>query len=264
MRSKLFIFIAIMAIGAGLFGVFFQNKTLPTIENKITEAPQVFYKIYRISQPKVTQGQVVKMSDFEIVSLQEVEANKLGINSDALFEYEPGSVYRNDMLQDQTVYPSNLIPPSSPEYIDLIISKNNVPYPVKVSPDSIVGGIISAGTHVDVLALTGVGGFDSELSERKKQTISLTAVLTNIKVLKVEKREIKSGSANKNQLENYLILELDRKQVAVLTIAKKISQIEIHKSIGNYKPSEIQADSGDVLPDFKAIKELRAANIVVN
>ncbi|MFA0412219.1 Flp pilus assembly protein CpaB [Vibrio renipiscarius] len=266
MRSKLFIFIAMMAIGVGVFGLLSPNESTAVVaEVKTVEKPAVLYKIYRIAKSQVKKGQVVNPSDLEIVTISESEAHSLGFDDDALFDYESGSVYKRDFFKGDIFNLSYIAEPSSPEYIDTVISKNNVPYPVKVSLDSIIGGVISSGDNIDILALTGDFAINSELSPQNKEQISLTPILTNIRVLKVEQdAPFISRSGNSEQMENYLIVELDRKQVALLTIAKKIAQIEVHKSIGNYLPNEIQANSGDVLPDFKAIKELRASEIVVN
>ncbi|MGF1911510.1 Flp pilus assembly protein CpaB [Vibrio kasasachensis] len=263
MRSKVLMIVAIVAILAGLFGLYFaKGESVPTAI--IEEPADVIIKAYVLSKNRAFKSDTVDRSDFKIVNLSEKEANKQGLNSDVLFDFEPGSVYKKSIQKGKYVFVDDIVQPSEPNYIEFIIADDHVPYPIQVSPSAVVGGVIGAGAYIDVLALTGQKNKDSELGREKKEQVSISPVLTNIKVLKVEinKEDSNFGAAAVGQ--SYLILELDRKQVAILTIAKTISTIEVHKTVGNYPISELQANAGDVLPDFKAIKELRAEKIVVN
>ncbi|EGU38677.1 Flp pilus assembly protein CpaB [Vibrio scophthalmi] len=264
MRSKILMLIALVAIAAGIFGLLL-SKSEPTPEIKVAEQiPEIFFKSYVLANGNVTKGGQVNRADFKIVKLSENEANQKGFDQDALFDFEHGSIYRTDLTEGQTVFASDVVQPSQPNYIELTLAKDHVPYPIEVSPSAIVGGVINIGSYVDILALTGHQNPDPESEKQKKKQVSINPVLTNVKVLKISVENIDSGFGQGEIEQNYLILELDRKQVAVLTIAKNISAIEVHKSIGNYSLTELEANAGDVLPDFKAIKELRAEQIVVN
>ncbi|WP_434999425.1 Flp pilus assembly protein CpaB [Vibrio scophthalmi] len=264
MRSKILMLIAFVAIAVGVFGLFFsKSEPIPTV--KVTEeAPEIFFKSYVLAKNGVAKGDEVKRSDFKIVKLSEREANNKGFNKNTLFEFEPGSVYKTDLSSGQNVFSTDVIQPSQSNYIEFILAKDHVPYPIEVSPSAIVGGVINIGSYVDILALTGHQNPDPESEKQKKKQVSINPVLTNVKVLKISVENIDTGFGQGEIEQNYLILELDRKQVAVLTIAKNISAIEVHKSIGNYSLTELEANAGDVLPDFKAIKELRAEKIIVN
>ncbi|OLQ86344.1 Flp pilus assembly protein CpaB [Vibrio panuliri] len=265
MRSKIILLVAVIAIAGGLFGVFFSN-TEPSVADmpqEVAAEKAVYYKSFVLAKERVSKGQVIHNSDFKIVKLSESEANAVGLDDDEVFEYAPGSIYMHDMQQGQTVYFRDIVQPSDSEYVNLIIDKNHVPFPIKVSPTSIVGGVINPGSNVDILALTGDGKADNEFGATRKENISISPVLVNVKVLKVEVKQVESPYSNNMLDESYLILELNRKQVAILTIAQTISTIEVHKSVGNYPLTELQANAGDVLPDFKAIKELRANKVAV-
>lgn len=264
MRSKMLMLIAFVAIAAGVFGLLL-SKSEPMPEIKVAEqAPEIFFKSYVLANGNVTKGEQVNRADFKIVKLSENEANQKGFDQDALFDFEHGSIYRTDLTEGQSVFATDVIQPSQPNYIEFILAKGHVPYPIEVSPSAIVGGVINIGSYVDILALTGKQNTDPESEKKKQKQVSISPVLTNVKVLKITVENIDSGFGQGEIEQSYLILELDRKQVAVLTIAKNISAIEVHKSIGNYSLTELEANAGDVLPDFKAIKELRAEQVVVN
>lgn len=78
-------------------------------------------------------------------------------------------------------------------------------------------------------------------------------------------KQLIPGSRNETgTTEVNLILELTRKQVATLTVAKRISEIEVHKSIGEYQKADLHADAGDVLSNFKSVVEYRAESVTIN
>lgn len=264
MRSKIIMAVAIVAIVAGLFGLFFPKQNVQPVAATPEEKAPVFFKTYVLAQDTVKKGQQVKRTDFSIVKISEEEANSFGFDSDMLFEFESGSVYARDIGQGEHIFVDNLVQPSQDNYIDFIIKPDHVPFAIEVSPSSIVGGVIGNGSYIDILALTGQDSSSNELGNFRREQVSINPVLTHIKVLKVEQPKAELALNNDQIKPSYLILELNRKQVAVLTVAKTISKIEVHKAVGHYSVNELQANAGDVLPDFKAIKELRAEKIAVN
>ncbi|ROV57778.1 Flp pilus assembly protein CpaB [Vibrio ponticus] len=267
MRSKLLLVVAFIAIGIGVAGVFWSQEEPAPQPVKVEEEPveeEVLVKAYVINGTSVAKGQSVHRSDFKVITLTESQANERGLVEDELFEFANGSVYLNDMKENQLVFFSDIIQPTDSEYVNLVINKKYVPYPIKVSPTSIIGGVINPGSYVDVLALTGAEKRIGELSSNKREKVSLSPILTNVKVLKVEVSQSESPYESEMISRNYLVLELDRKQVAILKVAENVSQIEIHKSVGDYPVTELTADAGDVLPNFKAIKEMRAEKVAIN
>ncbi|SHO56522.1 Flp pilus assembly protein CpaB [Vibrio quintilis] len=261
MRSKLLMIMALIAIGAGLTGIFFtgENQQVPVSVEKTQPRP-VFFKVYRVGNHHLKQGDQVRRNDLEIVSLSESEAGKQGIDGDSLFTPDKHAVYRNDYSPGDLVLRSDIVMPDDPEFIDLMIASDCVPYAVAVAPESVVGGIIRAGSYVDVLALTGVSDNKLELDHFSEREITISPVLSHIRVLKIEPGERDIGA---DQIRDHLILELTRKQVARLTIAKQVAKLEVYKSAGVTSAKDLRANAGDVLPDFKAVKELRANRIVV-
>ncbi|MGR5166219.1 Flp pilus assembly protein CpaB [Vibrio astriarenae] len=259
MRTKVLMLLAFIAISVGLYGVLNppKSESISKIQNLVEDKP-VFYNIY-FTNENVVFGDIVSRKDFEIRTLSQEEAGKLGVSSDIVLNIPAGSVYRKELDAGSLVMQEDVLLPDEPGYVDAIIKPNHVPYAVKVNPETVVGGLIDSGTIIDVLAIT-------QPSEGYGNTqISIEPILTGIKVLQV-KKEQQTNNPSKGatpSTNNHLILELTRKQVAQLTVAKKIAQIEVHKSIGDYSLNDLSANAGDVLPNFKAIKEFRANQVTV-
>jgi pilus assembly protein CpaB len=91
------------------------------------------------------------------------------------------------------------------------------------------------------------------------ESININPVLVAIKVLKVEQNE----RFLEQEAKVNLILELTRKQVAKLSIAKSIATLEVHKSVGPEQAALLHANSGDVLPEYRAIVEYRAGSVAI-
>ncbi|MGR5411217.1 Flp pilus assembly protein CpaB [Vibrio astriarenae] len=259
MRTKILMLIAFLAISFGIYGVLNPPKTknIPTI-NSLVENTSVFYSTYFLND-SASFGQIISNRDLEIRRLSKEEAEKIGVSSDIILTIPPGSVYRENLDAGSLVTQSHVLMPNETGYVDAIIKPHHVPFAVKVNPETVVGGLIESGTKIDVLAIT-------QPSEGYGNTqISIEPILTGIRVLQVKKEQQTNNQSTgaTQSTNNHLILELTRKQVAQLTVAKKIAQIEVHKSIGDYSLNDLSANAGDVLPNFKAIKEFRANQVTV-
>lgn len=265
MKSKIIILVAAVAILIGLYGVV---GSLPS--SNVVDTPLIAedkYKVWRVNQ-NVIKGQLVERSQFSIEMMPESQAHGIGIADDIDIEFEPGAVYKNDHDAQSVAFPEWIIQPNDDGYVELVIQPQRVPYAISVDPKSVVGGVISNGSTVDILALSTPGTTASievgSGQSTRSRTISITPILIAVKVLQVKKTLVEETRTSAAATEVDLILELTRKQVAKLTVAKRISELEVHKSIGEYKASDLQADAGDVLADFKSITEFRASEAQIN
>lgn len=106
----------------------------------------------------------------------------------------------------------------------------------------------------------------SDLRNRAvKSPVYIKPVITGVKVLQVRtsKGDAKTPFNKANDENATLILELTRKEAVTLTVAENIADIEVHKSIGKYDASDLQADSGDILQGFKSVTEYRADETLI-
>ncbi|RBW66584.1 Flp pilus assembly protein CpaB [Vibrionales bacterium C3R12] len=262
MKNKIIIIIAAVAILIGLFGLAGSLSAPETDTVQAEVVPEIKIKIWRLRHD-VELGQKVQRNDFSIELIPESEAHTHGISEDIELNFEVGSVYNSARKAHSITDQNWIVQPNDDGYVELIIQPQRVPYAISVDPKSVVGGVITNGTVVDILALSIPGSVASvevgAAQSARTRTISITPILIAVKVLQVKKTVVEATHNAVTQTEVDLILELTRKQVAKLTVAKRISELEVHKSIGKYKASDLQADAGDVLADFKSITEFRAS-----
>ncbi|NLS13779.1 Flp pilus assembly protein CpaB [Vibrio sp. SM6] len=266
MKKVLLLFIAGGAIIFGLYGLALNLTTLSKSPETVATPKEPQIQIWQYSQP-VSVGQKVSRSHVKLVRLFESEANQYGVAENMEFQFEPGAVYREAAQAGDIAFSELRINPSDDGYVDLVVADNRVPYAIRVQPESIVGGLITHGSLVDVLSLSLPAEYSLDVSETQasaKRDMFVTPVLTGVSVLQVNKNVIDGVRGGNPTTEVNLILELTRKQVATLTVAKRISELEVHKSIGQYQQTDLHADAGDVLSNFKSIVEFRAGEITIN
>lgn len=265
MSSKLIFFVAFFAIAVGLYGL--SDKLLQseptTITKSIEPAPENKIRIWTTKEA-LTVGESITHSTLSTTMIPESEANELGIVDDVVINYVPGAVSRLHLEKGEMITADMIATPDQDGYVDFIIEKNRVPYAIEVENTSVVGGVITHGTRIDILALvTSELSSEVETTVASSKNVSLTPILMDIKVLQV-KTTNPEDAQGESVLQNVnLILELTRKQVATLTIAKRIAELEVHKSAGIDSAKDLSANAGDVLPEFKAIKEYRAGEVSV-
>lgn len=268
MKKVLVLTLAVIAILFGLYGLAgnLASNSDGQVAGPRAESEQKTLVVWQLAQA-VDKSQRVERSHFKVARLPESEANSLGVLTDMKLEVPTGAVYRRDLTRGDVAFKELMITPDSDDYLDLVISANRVPYAIKVSPASVVGGVINHGSNIDILALSLPSSNSMEtmdVSESRKRNMYVTPVLTNVKVLKVDKKELPERRGEAPMIEVNLVLELTRKQVAMLTVAQRISELEVHKSIGEYQKSDLHADAGDVLSNFKSIVEYRADAVTIN
>lgn len=271
MKSKLILSLAIGLIIIGLYGIAGSLSSPPNNApdtNRVNDiVPVVKIKTWWLKED-VQRGAMVKRRDFEVQYIVQTEANKQGIDRDVNINFTSGAVYRQNQLKGVLFFSEMMVSPQDNGYIDVVLTPGQVPYVLSVPAESVVGGAINNSSRVDLVALTlPQSRMSIEVGAAASKTarmIGVTPVMINIKVIKVieqkftDHRELETSAGDVD-----IVLELTRKQVAKLTVAKRIAEIEVHKSIGDYSPADLKADAGDVLPDFKSVTEMRANDVVI-
>lgn len=262
MKNKIIIATAFLLILFGLYGLAGSlSQSDETTEVAKVEEAKVKTWVLKSS---VSKGDFVKQDLLKIRYIPESEALEYGVSEDVELDNVIGSVFRSSMPANQMLYNADIINPEDDGYIHYVIAANRVPYAIEVSPSDVIGGVISHGSMIDVVALSLP---DSELASNNslRRTMSITPVLIGVKALQIKKPiSTQSDDVDNSDIQKVsVILELTRKQVAKLTVAKRISELEVHKSIGQYAPEDLQADAGDVLADFRSITEFRAGESAI-
>lgn len=256
MSIKILVPIALVAIGAGLYGVSQQYLNSPNdVNDPAPNNVELNLVNVLVLNESIERGQLLSN---ELFSIKQISEKRFAASPAKLAPEIPnGAVAKRAISADTWLQQDMFVTPDQNGYIEATVAKDMVPYPIVIGRESIVGGVIDNGTRVDVIALSSqqqnlaieneVDGF---------QTVSVSPILLAVKVLKVENLE--SEEVGQEQLSGVVIvLELSRRQVATLSIAKNIAQLEIHKSIGAEHAEQLQANSGDVLPEYRAIVEYR-------
>ncbi|EKO3616479.1 Flp pilus assembly protein CpaB [Vibrio metschnikovii] len=273
MNSKLLIGLALLAILAGGYGLFASSPApapvvvqAPPAEVKTVVAPPVKTTQIWLARTALQPGQIVTRADLELRRIPEPEALALGVDADIKLEFVTNLRAAHTIQAGDVVWPESLLAPNHAGYMDLILTPNYVPFSIQVSEQSIIGGVIRPGSLVDILALSSLKqNLANDATVRSFETVSLTPILMGVKVLQVDTPNQTNSSRGEviGPAQANVIVELTRKQVATLTIARHIAQLEIHLSTGNSSASELSANAGDVLTDYKAIQEFRAGAATV-
>ena len=267
MKTKLIIALATLAIVFGLYGLAGRLQADAPVEADQVVVQENKIKVWFVDRA-VQRGETLKRHDLQLKTLTESAANQLGITADVDLKFVEGAVYNRVIAAQHALFPEDIVAPQDLGFIELVINKNRVPFAIKVGSSDIIGGLITYGSYIDILALSSGGSTLSANVEEgagsSLKSISIEPVLMGIKVLQVQHPALDMVSLDKKPQGIDLILELTQKQVATLTIAKRIAELQVHKSIGHFKASDLSANVGDVFADYKAIKEFRADTITIN
>lgn len=262
MKNKVIILLASISILVGSYGL--SIILTPKSKDVAHVEPIRYIKLWELKESAKAK-QVLTREQLSVIRLEEKEANELGYVDDVPLSIVPGMLFRDNMPQGTLVTADDFIRPNDVDYVDFIIAEGRMPYRLTVAAGNIVGSSIQSGDLIDILAFTGLNQDDSYqeiamASKPVKRAISVTPIFAAIKVLRVES-EIETDDGQPQTTT--FILEMDRKQAVTLTLAKRITTLEIQKSIGDFNMSEYQADAGDILNDFDSIVELRADNTTI-
>ncbi|MFA1562335.1 Flp pilus assembly protein CpaB [Aliivibrio fischeri] len=254
MKIKIIVAFALLAIGFGFYGLiknsYFKEEVV------LHKKEVVFINVWYLKE-NIKKGERLNRHQLAMKKIPEPQALKAGIAENYTLTFEDNPVYKKDLNKGEYVLDNDIISSKQDGYIDFIISKDAVPYPIVIEDKSIIGGVINDGDYIDILALTSKN--TDRRSVNSDQFVSISPVLNNIKILMVKRVTEKETG---NEITT-LILELMRNQTVKLMVAERISEIEIYKSVGKYDASELHADAGDILDDFNAITEFRGSKVTI-
>lgn len=258
MRQRIIFLVAFVSIAIGLFGIsesYFTQEIEVTKVEAVPEEKKV--SVWLVKEP-LKRGEQLTVDKVYKKQIFESQARKVGIYQDVNIDIRPGDIVNQNFVKDDLLDQSHIVNSTSPEYIDLILKEGMVPYPFETNIATVYGGVIDAGDYIDVISLTSL---EQNFAETERvdsyRSVSVSPLLTAVRILAVESLE---ASVDKKQVT--LVLELSRSDIAKMVIAKRISQLEVHKS--GFGASVHQADTGDILPDFFSVTELRGTKRIIN
>ncbi len=257
MGQKVILLVAFLAIGVGVYGLtgnLFKQPMPPPERVEIEQSPRIEQVLVWAFTRDIDTKEVVSVQDVERLQVPENDAirNQWLLASEPKPAIEPGSVVRSSLNAGQPFKSSLVVAPNSPEFIDLIITPGYIPYSYLANTEAVYGGLIKVGDFVDIVSLTSL---KQNLAHGEVMTdfrgVTVNPLLIRRRVLQVEAPTLEG----KARTEVNVVLELTKEDVAKMVIAKRIGLLELHKSMS--ADSQHHADTGDVLPDFFSVTELR-------
>jgi len=260
MNSKIILGLAFVAISVGLYGV---TNATPAKESQI-EPPvtnEVTFKVWRLKHD-VVKGTKLSRTDFIVEHLPQAKAALLGIDSDIDLDWDKPEFAARDLIMGEVASEDVLTSPGDKDYLQTVIKPGFVPYNVTVPGKDVIGGTINVGDSVDISVLsTPKENLSTDQDVDDIQHLTMTPLLGQITVLDMVSTE-KSVSKLTSQTETNmtLILQVTNQQLAKLTVAQRISEITLHRSLGEEYSDDLEANSADIIPtngSNEGIREFR-------
>ena len=162
------------------------------------------------------------------------------------FILRDGTLAGMDIDQGSIVAENQLLVPGQSGYVELLLGKDMVPYPINIDDSAGLTRLLTPGDIVDVVLIASP---DQNLAASPNlssfQKLSVTPLLHNRRVL-----EIKPGSGNNKTV----VVSLTKKEVTHMMIARRIGLLDVYKSTETILPG---VRVSDVLSDFTTVTELR-------
>lgn len=263
MKQRLTHLIAILALGFGVYGIFnemFATPPEPTAPVAHVEAPENKVRVWRVAS-SVKRGDNFSPNVLQAEILPESEVGYALID----LPYSKGAVYRHRVKQGELLSPDDLITPDDPDYIDAIIKLGMTPFPLAIEQRHIIAAGVKAGDFIDILSLTSLSQNMAQrdsVESPRAANIDVKPLLNQVRVLAVQGKtyddqELAHYGADEASTLVTLVLEIPHQFISKMTLARRLSALEIYKSRQQmYLP---EAQTKDILPGYQGIVELRGS-----
>ncbi|MCL6268528.1 Flp pilus assembly protein CpaB [Sansalvadorimonas sp. 2012CJ34-2] len=227
-------------------------------ENVEMQTQKEQFLSWRVKQT-VQVGEEITSERLLPVIIDQIEAQKYGVTSKERFTLVKGSLAASPMKAGSIVTENQVVQPDHPNYIDLLIKPGMIPYPLEFKGSNGYPLILSPGDKVDVVMISSLNqNLAMKDAVDQFEGLSVAPLLKARKVLRV-------GPDGKGmtgeEASTIIVLELTRKELSQLMLAKRMGVLDIHKTTDGTLP---QIRAGDVLPDFSSVTELRGIEKIVN
>ncbi|MDD1781732.1 Flp pilus assembly protein CpaB [Enterovibrio sp. ZSDZ35] len=259
MSQRLFFFIAVLTIIIGLLGltgVFTFNQT--TVEDTSTPT----FQVAQLQSP-MKKGELLKRNNVRYFNVSEQEALEKGITHNTTLKIVSGTIATQDLSNTVFLSQSDFITPNDKGYIEAAIKTGMTPYSFRLKSRDFLGSGVAVGDYIDVLVLTSdeqnIGETGRVSAIQSFRTLSVSPLLHRVKILAIEEED------DSRDLSLPITIELAREQIGKMVIARRIGVIEVIKSLNQSETGAgLNADTHDVLPNFKSVTEIRGQNKAYN
>lgn len=248
MNSKIILGLAVVAISIGLYGVVMEETPAPPVVNVQPTQAETKLLAWQTTR-EIARGEQVTRQDFQAVYFTREQAGLHGLVSDTHLDWQTKKYAKQTFQEGEVVTAESLTSPGSADYLTTVIEPGFVPFNVTVPGVDVIGGTISVGDLVDISVLSApTQNLSKEKTVDDIQHLTMTPLLAQVPVLNMITRERSVSTLSSEKVsEVTLVLQVTNRQVAQLTVAKRIAEIELHKSIGKEYSDDLKADSSDVI-----------------
>ncbi len=252
MDRRVLLLAAVVLTGGGLYGFLNSQNEASESELIVAEAETVTedQQPVWVAAVPLKKGELITAKKLKLSSIPESEAELLGLVSEEPLKLVKGSLAGEGIAADSVITEELLVTPDEEGYVALTLKPGMVPYPIELPEGSAYHLILSAGDRVDVVLISSL---DENLANTDDvdsfDALSVAPLLKSRRILKVNTSD---GLAGKTKVD--MVLELSRREVSQILLARRVGVLDIYKSTREQLP---QVRSGDVLPDFSPVRELR-------
>ncbi|MGF1691808.1 Flp pilus assembly protein CpaB [Photobacterium kagoshimensis] len=261
MKQRITYLFALLALGVGLYGVFtelFKPEQQVTVQQQAPVEKKV--KVW-LATADIKKGQNFTTDEL---------ASEMRLERDADFAlldlpYNQGAVFRHNVKLGEMLTQEDLITPDQPDYIDTIISAGMTPFPLAVEQRHIIAAGVQAGDYIDILALTSLQqnmSSSDRVESPRAANIDVKPLLNRIRVLAVQGKtyddqDLVNYGADEASTLVTLVLEIPHRFISKMTLARRLSALEIYKSKAASRIPNAQTK--DILPGYQGIVEMRGS-----
>lgn len=271
MNHRTLFFLSITVIAVGIIGIFIQRNQTPS-NTPVVNVISTDKKIITIAEAtrELRPFDVLEAKDYII---RTVEAPKEGNDGRDLSSLSSmnlnGYLVRNNIAKGSAIIPSLIESPTSKTFAMHSLRGNELPYGYMVKPrEEYLLSSLNVGDKVSLFIRVAEveKGKKSEVnyveegqqnSSKALKKYALSPVLGGLTILDVqrEKKEEKGYTTDPDKPVGKLVLRMNQQQLAELRVVEKAGEIILFPAEGSQSNKKIEMD--EVLPQFRAIKELR-------
>ncbi|MGV2988913.1 Flp pilus assembly protein CpaB [Vibrio sp. E150_011] len=270
MRSRIIMFVALIAILVGGYGIYdsvLNNKDGAPVVVKAdpiqTKKETVEYITVWRSINTIERGEAITTDVLKREQMLLTKALDEGLRSDVELDFSPSTLFNTDIPQGTLVLPEHITRESDPGYIDLLVTDGMTLYPLVVSNKNLISDFIRPGERIDILTVSSPSSNLSGAVEKpiRFKGVTATLFLQNVKVLNMgtedDEQKVKPVVGNQEDGFTTIIIEIPPTEVARLALAQRTMHLEVYRSREYEEP--VYADVRNVMSNYIGIEEMRGS-----
>ncbi|CQD37558.1 hypothetical protein [Yersinia mollaretii] len=279
MNRKFLLLLSLFIVAIGITGIFSnsgddENNPIGNLVefNKEKEVSIVLAQSTRT----LSSGSILAKGDYALKKIMVPESSEWVKSDVSKIENINRHLLRSNVLAESYITHEMLVSPESDEFSRLILKKGEVIYKLEIKQlEEYLLDTLSAGDLLSFQLRTletdqrkgtenGISINTNEMNDRKKQSYSLTEIIPDIRIIRVNKystselSEINNNNQKtKDRLAGYIDVVISTDELDLIHIAEKAGDIFLIPSIKPRDQKYKSKNLHDILPKLHTIRELR-------